>query len=73
MPVTRGLGVLLVGPPGSGRRTQGYRLSETLGVCNINVSALVHAAMKAKHPHVMHVLSSGEKLSDVSELDQYRV
>jgi adenylate kinase len=59
--------LLLIGPPGAGKGTQGTRLSEELGVEHIAVGDLLRAEVSRGTPlgrRVEECLSSGELVSD---------
>jgi adenylate kinase len=59
--------LLLLGPPGAGKGTQGARLSEELGVEHIAVGDLLRAEVSRGTPlgrQVEECLSSGELVSD---------
>jgi adenylate kinase len=60
--------VLLIGPPGSGKGTQGERLAQRLGVAHIAAGDLLRAEVAAQTPignEVAQLVERGELVPDV--------
>ncbi len=62
MPVKR---IVLLGPPASGKGTQGVRLARTLGVPHVSTGHLLRRSMDRGDPHrVRDLVSSGRLVRD---------
>jgi adenylate kinase len=62
------MNVLLIGPPGSGKGTQGERLSERLGLEHIAAGDLLRAEVEQETPlgrHVAEFMQRGDLVPDV--------
>jgi adenylate kinase len=62
------MNVLLIGPPGSGKGTQGERLAERLGLEHLAAGDLLRAEVEKGTPlgtHVADMMSRGELVPDV--------
>ena len=69
------MNVLLIGPPGSGKGTQGERLAERLKLDHIAVGDLLRAEVAAKSPigeQVSGIMQRGELVPDDIILDLLR-
>lgn len=57
--------LVLLGPPGSGKGTQGVRLAERLGVAHISSGDLLRASVQAGDPHgVAALITAGSLVPD---------
>jgi adenylate kinase len=57
--------VVLLGPPGSGKGTQGTRLAKTLGIDHVSTGDLLRASIDAGDPHgVAEIMAGGALVAD---------
>jgi adenylate kinase len=57
--------IVLLGPPGSGKGTQGTRLAEALGVDHVSSGDLLRASIESGDPHgVAAIMRGGRLVSD---------
>ena len=59
--------IVMIGPPGSGKGTQGVRLTKSMGIAHLSTGDMLRAAMRQSTPvgqRVAAVVKGGDLASD---------